>query len=222
MLLDLLFELFLFPAYLLSGILGYFIPLNSLSVGGNKGPLVFVHGWMTQNPIFFFFKKFMENKGFTVYMTNFGWELGDIEQSAQMLKNYIESRNLKNIILVGASEGGIIALTYLQLFDGWQNIKKFVAIASPFKGAYLAVLAPFSKAAVQMKNETQFLKKILGKGIPPLNKVVCISAKYDEIVSPSSSFLPGAQREVVNCFGHISLQTISPEVHKLIAKIAIT
>jgi len=217
-----LMEILLLPMYFLAGVVGYVFPLQRVKrENSNKSPIVFVHGWLTQNPLYCFLKRSLENKGFIVYMTNFGLLSSDFNQDAQRLKDFIESKNLKDVVLVGVSGGGIVSYLYLQHFEGWKRVKKFVSIATPFGGASLAILATlFSGSARQMMPDSFFVSKIKSERVKNPEKIVSISAKYDEAIPQENMKLADVEHRVVDCFGHVFLQTISSNTFSLIENYA--
>lgn len=207
--------------YVLSGLIGYLFPMDYVKRGEErKLPIVFVHGWFTQNPLYFFLKRYLESNGFSVYMTNFGLQLGNFESYSQKLKEYIENKNLIDVILVGVSGGSLISLEYLQNFDGWKYVKKFISMGGPFKGSPLAYLALFSPAARQMLPGSDFIKQFTGHRMLHPERIMCVSAWFDELVPRSSSELRGARNEVVDVIGHVNLQAFSKETYKLIEDFA--
>jgi triacylglycerol lipase len=203
--------------YILSAAAGYFITLESVNPTPSKDTrIVFIHGWMTQNPLYIFLKRHLEKHGYQVYMTNFGLQTGDMNKMAVHLEEYFQERELDNIILIGASGGAIIAFVYLQKMDGWKRVRKFISIGGPFKGSVLAYLAPFSTAARQMSPNNSFLNDLSVKGILNAERITCIAAKYDELLSTSSSVLPGTNSEVLDEFGHVNLQAFSRQMYSVL------
>src|SRR4030065_1200146 len=124
-----LIEFCLLWVYLFSTITGYLFPLTGINPHPTKKTkIVLVHGWMANNPIFYFLKRYLEKCGYQVYMTNPGLLLEDIAISAQKLKQFIDSHDLEDIVLVGESTGGLVAFEYAQHADGWKNVKKLICI----------------------------------------------------------------------------------------------
>lgn len=213
----LLFEVFLFPIYLIAGFIGIFINLKP-SFGGKK--IVLVHGWLTSNLPYIFLKRYLENKGFSVYMPNISLMASDLNKESMNLKEYIETNKLENFTLVGLSTGANISYLYLQSFDGWTKTKRFISIGALFKGTPLVYLAPFLGSARQLIPGSKFLKKLNQKS--PLNreKIICIFAKYDELIPKYSSKLKGVKHEEVPVLGHVVLQVVAKETFALVEKYA--
>lgn len=218
-LIDFLKEIVFLFLYFTSALLGYIFPLTNINNKSSKNVIVFIRGGLTQNPIYFFLKRYLEKKGYSVYMTNFGLELYDLNKSAQILANYIEKNRLKNVVLVGTSIGGIIGFHYVQKLEGWKKVKKLIAIGAPFKGTlFVSLLVFFLKAGRQIFPNSQYQKDLFAEKIKNINKIVCISAKYDEIIPNESSKIPGAKIEELKIAGHVNLLAFSSQTYRLIVK----
>ena len=212
-----LIEIILLPISLIFGLLGYFIKLKHAAEGQK---IVFVHGWLTSNLPLLFFKRYLESRGFSVYMSNVGLLTTDLNKGSINLKEYIEKKKLKGFILVGFSAGAIVSYLYLQKFDGWKKTKRLICIGAPFKGSPLAYLAFFSRSARQMTTDSKFLKKLNQNLILNRENIVCISAKHDEIVPSYSSKLKDVKHEEVPVLGHVVLQLASKETFAIVEESA--
>ena len=212
-----LLEILLFPVYLLCGPLGYFIKLKPTPVGKK---IVFVHGWLTNNPLYFFFKQYLEKKGFSVHMTDLGLMASDFNSEAKNLKSFVDRNNLKDFTLVGASGGAIVSYLYLQNLGGWDKTKNFISIGGPYKGSPLAYLAYWSGSARQIVPGNNFLKELNRKPTINANSITTISAKYDDVLPPRSSMLSGVKHEITPTVGHVVLQSAAKETFKLVEKLA--
>lgn len=67
---------------------------------------------------------------------------------------------------------------------------------------------------------SQFLNDLFEGELRNPDKIVCVSAKYDEFVPIWSSQLLGAQSEVLPVVGHVNLAAFSKLTYDLIAKYA--
>ncbi|MDP3987718.1 MAG: hypothetical protein Q8P80_01080 [Candidatus Levybacteria bacterium] len=204
-----------------TALLGFIFPLTKVNKKpSRKKPIVFVHGWLNQNLLYYFLKRHLEKQGYQVYMTNFGLLTGDINQNAYLLSNFFEKKKLKNTILIGASLGSLIGFHYLQELEGWNRVEKFIAIGGPFMGFPLAKLFFFLKSGKQMSPNSKYLKDLFNKYVKNIEKIVCISSKYDEIVPANSSKIKGARSETLKIVGHVNLLAFSSQVYKLITNYA--
>lgn len=209
-LLEVFFEFLSLFLYVLAGLLGYLFPFTQINNEATKAtPIVFVHGWLTQNPLYFFFKSYLEKHGYRVYMTSFGLQAGDFTIYTKKLSEYIYKKKLNQVVLIGVSGGALIAFDYLQRQDGWKRVSKFVSIGIPLKGTFLAICCFFLKSARQMTPKSVYLKDLLAEKVKNPDKILCISAKYDELVPQYSSHIPKAKNEIVDIIGHVHLQAFS-------------
>src|SRR3989344_2434640 len=125
-----------------------------------KTPIILIHGWMTGNILYLWFKIYLEKKGFEVHIPNFGLQMGNLHKYPHVLNIYIKDKNIKNPVIVGISTGGLVAIEYANEIDKWKNTKKLITIAAPFKGTHVAFLSFFSKSAKQIRPKSDYIKHI--------------------------------------------------------------
>jgi len=212
-------ESFLLGLYILSAFLGYIFPLSNVNLNPTKqSPIVFVHGWLTQNPLYCVMKWYLERKGFAVYMTNFGLQVGNMDVTARLLQEYIEARGLADVTLVGASAGSLISYVYLQELEGWNYVDRYISIGGPFRGTPIAILASFTEAGRQMMPNSVFIARIHSQPIKNPDRIVCLFTNEDELVPPWSSYLDGLRSIRVDTIGHVKLQAFDKETYRLISE----
>ena len=69
-----------------------------------KGPvIVIVERWLSLNISHIFWKRYLERKGFQVYIINLPLWRKDFADSSKKLASYIEKYNLNDVTLVGIS-----------------------------------------------------------------------------------------------------------------------
>lgn len=218
LLFDWLKELLFLVLYVLSGLLGYLVTLESL----NRHPtrtvsIVFVHGWCTQNPLYLLLKRRLERDGFSVHLTNFGLHIEGFDRTADRLATYLERQRLREVVLVGASGGALICLAFLQHLNGWRYVRRFVSIGGPYRGAPLALLAGLTRTGRQMAKGSAFLTSLSSAGVEHPERIVCLLARCDELVPSWSSWLPGAENHVLDVVGHVNLQAFARATHEAIS-----
>lgn len=126
----------------------------------------------------------------------------NIEKIATHTYEYILKEDLKDIVVIGHSKGGIVA-RYLKLIDERNLISQVFTIASPHYGsvwAHISILSLF-----QIRPGSEFLSELNDE--PEAKKVVNIFAKYDQLVIPNKSlYLAGAiENTQLDLVGHTSL-----------------
>ena len=189
-------------------------------IGNGKGQtIIIVERWLSVNIRHIYWKFYLERRGFNAYLANFSLWHGDFDDSAKDLKKYIERKKLNDIILVGVSSGAITSLLYLQEFEGWEKVKKFISIGAPFEGAWSALLLSFVPSGRQLWPASSLIKKISRFEIKNMEKITCIRAKFDEMV-PTGSVLKGAKEVRIGTLGHNNLHLGMGKTYAKIVEIA--
>lgn len=153
--------------------------------------VVLVHGFLDHGSLFNNLRHALRRKGFEVYAINLkpNFGLDGIEPLAEQLKTLIDSITApaQTIALIGFSMGGIVSRYYLQTLGGLTKVHRFISIASPHQGTYIAYLIPF-KACRQMLPGSRFLAE-LNKTVAVLDSVNPMSlwTPYDLVIVPRRS-----------------------------------
>lgn len=187
-----------------------FINLDSLSSSPNTDnpTVILVERWFRRNILHVIFKKYLEKHGFRVFSINTSLFYGDFDLAAKKLDDLIEKNQLEKIVLVGISGGGVTCLQYLQFHEGWKKVVLFISLAAPLKGTWLAKFGPPFKSIKEMIPDSVFMRKLHGDKLLHPEKIVTISAKYDEMVPCRYNFLEGVRNITFDIFGHNLIHTI--------------
>lgn len=141
--------------------------------------------------------------GHPVYIVpKLGYNLHDIPKSAKIVAELIEENNLKNVIIVGHSKGGLIG-KYLMIYNNENDlIKGVVAIASPFSGSRLLNLLPH-KAYSELHEDSDLIKNLMAHKEVNGN-IISIFPVFDNLIlSSQGSYLEGAENiEIKEAKGH--------------------
>ena len=197
-------EFFSFVIYDVSSLFGSLWNLKT-EKQSKKIPIVLLHGWFTRTLAYGLLKKRLENLGYTVYMPDFGWHLGKVEQ----LEQYLAENKIKKFIFIGHSFGGLIGLYYYKRHP--QQIKKFITLGTPYYGTPFAYVCSFSGGGRQMWPHSAFLKKLHQSNV---KGTYAILGRYDEFVPGQSAKLKGATHLSVRSgytwllFSHEAFQNI--------------
>ncbi|HSW48334.1 MAG TPA: hypothetical protein VLG67_04620 [Candidatus Saccharimonadales bacterium] len=209
----------IFPFSIVLGVLKFILPLELVNPSSTeKFPIVISEQWFNKNYWHFLMKNYLVKKGYKVYWVDYSILKGGIDDGAKNLQKFFIENDIKNAVLVGISYGAVSAFYYLQYLDGWDRVSKFISVAGPLKGTPKAYLLFFLKAGWQIFPNSQFIKKLVELPINNPEKILCISAKHDELVPLSSSRLPNVKNVISNTIGHNMLHMFSKEVFKLIAE----
>lgn len=212
-------EILLMISYPIFGFVGLFVRKGGINEQG-KPTIVIVERWFNENVLHVYWKKYLEKKGFRVYLLNFYLPYGTFEESAGKLKKFVDEERLEDFYLVGISGGGLTSLLYLQEHGGWEKVKKFIPVGTPFGGTPFALAVSFVKSGRELLPGSSLIKKISQMKIEHLSRIVCIRAKNEAIVPNNNNYIEGTQNELVNVFGHNSLHMVTRKTYDDIAKIA--
>ncbi|MBE9169101.1 alpha/beta fold hydrolase [Pleurocapsales cyanobacterium LEGE 06147] len=172
-----------------------------------RNPVLLVHG--------IFRKKTVFNR-MSVYLSALGWEVHSfdlkpsnarlgLDKLAEQISAYVTHHFAPNqpIDLVGLSMGGLVSRYYVQRLGGSERVKRFVTIASPHYGTWLAYTLPFI-GCVQMRPGSAFLQD-LNRDIEILSKVnfTSIWTAYDFVIVPAQNSRLGVGQEIkLRVFAH--------------------
>ncbi len=152
-------------------------------------------------------------EGYPVYIVSrLGRNFRDIPTSAKIVEEIIDENNLKDIIVVAHSKGGLVG-KYLLVHD--KRIKKLIAIATPFAGSIIVKLIPH-KAFKELSPKSQIIAD--SNSHPEVNKnIVSIIPSFDNHVFPKgSSYLEGTKNIKVNIHGHHKILFVDEVVEKVL------
>jgi len=183
----------------------------------DRPDIVMVHGLASPNLFHLFTRSWLEAKGYDLYITDFGRQRGDMVETANSLKQYIEERDLHNVTLLGFSQGGVINLYYLEKLGGWQGgrIDRLITVASPLRGSRFARLIDIP-AGKQLRVGSDFMKDLMGEdglgtNLQNKNKIHSIRSKFDQVVSVKNSYVEGINNYQLNIYGHSIIQGASKQ-----------
>ena len=135
----------------------------------------------------------------------FGHILPRVSKGAEAIQKVIEEKNLKNVILVAHSKGGLIGKYLLTHYNADHKVLGMIAIAAPFSGSELAKLIPHD-AFKELRTDSEIVRD-LERHRNANKKIVSIFPEYDTHVwAERKSFLEGAENiEVSGLGGHNAL-----------------
>jgi esterase/lipase len=169
---------------------------------GDKKDIILLHGYR-ENWIFLEkIGNFLSNKGYKIHVPKrLGISTASIVTNANTLESYIRENNLKNIILVSHSKGGLIAKHFLDHSKYSKNIEKVISIATPYRGTYFSFLignielSPISKIIKAINRDKSSCKKIIN-----------IYPSFDNHVIPNRNLLLESAKNIkVEVVGHTKI-----------------
>ncbi len=104
--------------------------------------VILVHGIWDTGRVFRRMRSFLEERGFQTYVIDLVPNDGSvgIPVLAEQLRDFVEKNLAENeqFSLIGFSLGGMVSRYYLQRLGGAERVNKFIAIASPHYGTWIA------------------------------------------------------------------------------------
>lgn len=174
--------------------LGYIVP--------DKSPVILIPGiggrWN-------FLKKLGDKislAGHPVYIVpDLGHNFKSIPRSAEIVRKVIDDNNLKDMIIVAHSKGGLIGKYILVYLNSDKRVKQLVALATPFSGSHLARIVPH-KSFHELLPDSEVIQD-LSKHMEVNNKIISVYPIYDNSIwHKNGPKLDGAKNIEVKVAGH--------------------
>lgn len=155
-------------------------------------------------------------KGHPVYVASeLKFNFLDIPTSAKIVRNIIDKNNLKEVVIVGHSKGGLIGKYLLTHENKDGKIKKVIAIGAPFSGSKLAKTS-LRKSFKELMPESKILQE-LNSNTQVNSKIISIMPAFDNHVwSEKGSRLLGATNITVPTKGHHKIVFDKDVIKKII------
>lgn len=167
--------------------------------------------WHFMKPV----AKVLYDAGYDVHVIDgLGYNRGTVETMASLVKDYIDTNKLTNIVLVTHSKGGLVAKYLLSVYNETKVFKGLVAINAPFSGSRYAYILPFRSLRIFIPTSPILLT--LAKDRIVNDRIVSIYGIFDPHI-PGSSHLEGAQNIQLPVYGHFRVLDDS-RVHEAIVK----
>ncbi len=189
---------------------------------GSKTDVIYIQGFRETWNFAEFIGDELNSRGHRIHMIrDFEKNTRTIQQSAEILNEYIARNKISNPLLIGHSRGGLIGKYYLDYLVGKDNDIRLVSIATPYGGSLVAHLSFMN--LYEMIPNSKVLKKILSNKNNH-HKIVNIHAKIDNHIWPNrNAVLPGGTNVEINIIGHTrilrSKETLGVVINNLISGI---
>jgi|SRR3989338_1283458 len=191
---------------------------KSSSPQDTQNPIILIHGYMMRGLVMYPIKRRLNRDGYkNVYLFTYSSPWKSIDDFSRQLGDRIESvkkeTGVEKVDLICHSMGGLVAINYINNFDGTKNINRLITLGTPFCGSKLWSFS-IGKCGREMKPGSEFLKKL---NIPSSGvKATAIYTTFDEMVIPYEySKLEGANNIGMNYIGHVGL-IFDTKVYKVI------
>lgn len=198
--------------------IGLFIHSNpsmfqSAKSRASKPSIILIPGiyepWRIMRPV----ARLLFNNDYDVHVIEgLGYNVGTVEEMANIANKYIRKQKIKSGIIVAHSKGGLIGKYMLMNLNENAIIKGMVALNAPFSGSKYAYFAPFR--SLRSFSPTSHISKVLAANRLVNERIVSIYGLFDPHV-PGGSRLEGARNIQLRTRGHH--RTLSdPTVHEAI------
>jgi triacylglycerol lipase len=125
-----------------------------------------------------------------------------IVETARVTQDYLDANDLRNVVVVAHSKGGLIAKHMMLVDDVESRIDCLVALATPFGGSSMARFMP--AASIREFMPTQQTLVALAANAIANGRVTSIFGRWDSHI-PEGSTLDGAKNIEVPVPGHFRL-----------------
>ncbi|WP_309071218.1 esterase/lipase family protein [Arthrobacter sp.] len=169
-------------------------------LSGDKAPVVLLPGiyepWQFMHPV----ASHLHANGHPVHaVTALGYNRGTVPAMAELVAQYLRERDLRNVILVAHSKGGLIGKYVMTLPESAPRVHQLVAVNSPFSGSVYAMFAFLpSLRAFSPRNRTL---NALRANLAVNSRITSIYGTFDPHI-PGGSELVGATNVRLDIMGH--------------------
>ncbi len=176
-------------------------PPQSWSVG-DKGDVILLQGhnaeWVSLKKI----GKAIHKKGYRIhFVEKIGSDMKSVPEATKDVEEYIHKNKLENIIVIGHSKGGIIAISLLKNKEIAPRITRIINIAGPIKGMLASSLIPSVSDLVPTSEVISHLEDGINK-----KKIVNLYPRVDDFVLPNSSLTDdGMINKQIPVIGHVRI-----------------
>ncbi|MDQ1531421.1 MAG: hypothetical protein QOE37_1526 [Microbacteriaceae bacterium] len=170
---------------------------------GSEDPVLLIPGiwetWRFLRPL----AEHLHAAGHPVHvLTALGWNGTTVEASARLARDYLVEHDLRDVIVVAHSKGGLIGKFLMLFADPEGRVSRMVAVASPFSGSVYARYTPLP--SLRAFSPTDATTVLLGANLEVNARITSIFGVFDPHI-PGGSELPGATNVRVPLAGHFRI-----------------
>jgi triacylglycerol lipase len=167
---------------------------------GPYAPILLIPGvyenWRFMQPIV----AHMYRAGHPVHVLDkLGYNTGNIAAMARIVREYLQSSKLQDVVVIAHSKGGLIMKYALADPDTSRRVKHLIAINTPFSGSRYAYL--FLLPSVRMFTPTGGMITQLALNLAINRQITSLYSVFDPHI-PETSHLKGAENIILPTIGH--------------------
>mgnify|MGYP000394969758 CR=1 FL=1 len=132
------------------------------------------------------------------FIERLGLNRHPIEETAALVREHLEELDLRDVVIVGHSKGGLIGKQLMTVEDRDERISRLIAINTPFPGA---PLARYAVSAWREFAPDRPVIRSLAQATEVNGRIVSIFSAFDQYI-PGSSRLEGATNVKLPLVGH--------------------
>jgi triacylglycerol lipase len=167
---------------------------------GSLSPVLVIPGiwetWAFMRPLI----EVVHGAGHPVYvMTSLRHNSAPIIESARVVADFVAGNDLRDVLIVAHSKGGLIGKYAMVLLDDEQRFTGMVAVSTPFSGSrYARYLVLPSLRALRPGEPTV---QLLAESLEVNTRIVSVYGEFDPHI-PEGSALDGARNVELSTGGH--------------------
>ena len=168
---------------------------------------VVVHGYLCPKQFMMPLQWRLRRRGFDPHLVDLSpLCIQDVRRLAAQLRTNVdrvrETTGADRVVLVGVSQGALIALQYLHHEGGNDAVSHFVAVGAPLRGTWFALvglplLGGISRGIWQTLPGSSVVEDLQRRGAPEGVETTVVSMEGDVVAPPSRCVLDGAEARVM-------------------------
>ena len=168
--------------------------------GPQRAPVVLIPGvyenWQFLRPL----ADYLFERGHPVHtVAPLGYNRGVIEDAAVLVERYLAEKDLRGVLVVAHSKGGLIGKQLMTLPEGSLRVARMIAVNTPFSGSVYANLFPLASIRVFSPRDP-FLQRLL-RNEEVNARITSVYSSFDPHI-PAGSHLTGARNVQLESMGH--------------------
>ncbi|HWS52467.1 MAG TPA: alpha/beta hydrolase [Microbacterium sp.] len=170
--------------------------------GGEGPPVIVLPGiyetWKFMQPIV----ATLHDRGHPVHVVEtLQRNLRPVIEMAQRVTEYLEQNDLRDVILVAHSKGGL-AGKLVMAGEAAQRVRGMIAVSTPFGGSRYARVMPIRSLRALAPDDASIMS--LSRDLTVNSRIVSVYPRFDPHI-PESSRLPGAKNVCLDTGGHFRI-----------------